>query len=221
MRKCVANAFGLLLAGGTLWAQQYLITTVAGNGTAGYSGDGGPATNAQLNPHGVATDASGNLYIGDNANFVIRKVAAATGVITTVAGNGTAGYSGDGGPATSAQLSPTAVAVDGPGNIYIADSAHNVIRKVAVATGIITTVAGNGTAEFSGDGGQAVNAELNGPNALAMDAAGDLYIVDWNNKRIRQVAAATGVITTVAALDFYASAIAVDAAGDLYLAGAV
>jgi hypothetical protein len=140
-----------------------IITTVAGNGSAGYSGDGGPATSAQLDlPSGVAVDATGNLYIADTFNSRIRKVSAA-GIITTVAGNGSIGYSGDSSPATSARLSyPLGVAVDATGNLYIADSYNHRIRKVSAA-GIITTVAGNGSPGYHGDGGPATSAQLNRP----------------------------------------------------------
>ncbi len=187
-----------------------IITTVAGNGTSGYSGDGGPATSAELiGPQGIAVDASGNLYIADSFftvlpaqplpafNSAIRKVTAATGIITTVAGNGSPGYSGDGGPATSAQLSPAGVAVDAAGNLYIADR-YNCIRRVVAATGIITTIAGNGTLGFSGDGGPATSAQLGSPESVVVDAAGNLFIADNNNNRVREVAAATGIITTIA-----------------------
>jgi sugar lactone lactonase YvrE len=191
-----------------------VITVAAGNGTTGNSGDGGPATGAQLsNPTSVAVDGSGNLYIADSASNVVRKVTAATGIITTVAGNGTPGSSGNGGQATSAQLQPTSVAVDGSGNLYIADLAHAVVRKVTAATQIITTVAGNGTLSASGDGGAALSAGLS-PQAVAVDGSGNLYIADFYtvtnpcgrycngtvlfNDRIRMVTAATGVITTIA-----------------------
>lgn len=174
-----------------------IITTVAGNGTAGYAGDGGPATSAELAfPFGVATDASGNIYIADTANDVIRKVNTA-GIITTVAGNGTAGYSGDGGPATSAELNtPISAALDTAGNLYIADSANNTIRKVDTA-GIITTAAGNGAAGYSGDGGPAINAELDTPFGAALSPSGNLYIADSYNNVVRRVDT-TGIITTVA-----------------------
>src|SRR5207247_899789 len=121
-----------------------IITTVAGDGSATFAGDGGAATSASLNgPFGVALDASGNLYVADLNNYRIRKVAAATGIITTVAGNGSPAFAGDGGTATSASLdSPTGVALDASGNLYIADFGNQRIRKVAAATGIITTVAG-------------------------------------------------------------------------------
>ena len=174
-----------------------VITTVAGDGTCCYGGDGGPATAAQLiSPRGVALDGAGNLYIADQYNQRIRKVDSA-GVITTVAGDGTAGYGGDGGPATAAQLNvPYDVALDGVGNLYIADSSNHRIRKVDAA-GVISTVAGDGTAGYGGDGGAAVAAQLSDPWGVAVDGAGDLYIAAVNNNRIRKVDTA-GVITTVA-----------------------
>ncbi len=176
------------------------ITTVAGNGVAGYSGDGGQATNAELDrPCSLAVDADGNLFIADEKNNCIREVNATTGVITTVAGNGTGGFSGDGGLATSAELdSPDGIAVDSGGDLFIADTSNNRIREVNATTHVITTVAGNGTAGYSGDGGQATNAELYYPASIALDASGDLFIADTCNHRIREVNASTGVITTVA-----------------------
>jgi trimeric autotransporter adhesin len=176
------------------------ITTVAGNGSFGHSGDGGQATSAQLNtPKGIAFGGGSNLYIADNNNHRIRKVNTATGVITTVAGNGTGGYSGDGGKATSAELHfPNGVAADSAGNLYIADYNNQRIRKVSVTTGIITTVAGNGALGFSGDGGAATSAKLNDPASVVVDLAGNLYIADYHNNRIRKVNATTGIITTVA-----------------------
>jgi sugar lactone lactonase YvrE len=178
----------------------FLITTLAGNGTDGYSGDGSTATSAELNqPWDVALDSSGNLYIADASNNRIRKITAATGIITTVAGNGTSGYSGDGGAATSVQLCfPEGVALDASGNLYIADSGNNRIREVTASTGIITTVAGNGTAGYTGDGDAATSAELNEPIDVALDSSSNLYIVDQYNNRIRKVTASTGIITTVA-----------------------
>ena len=175
------------------------IDTIAGYGTAGYSGDNGLATAADLNsPHNVAIDAAGNIYIADMSNNRIRKVTASTGVITTVAGNGTPGYSGDGSAATSAELhAPAGVAVDAADNIYIADGGNNLIRKVAVSTGNISTVAGNRTGGFSGDGGPATSAEMNCPYDVAVDTSGNIYISDTDNYRIREVKASTGIITTV------------------------
>jgi sugar lactone lactonase YvrE len=170
-----------------------VISTVAGccepTGMAGYSGDGGPATSAELTtPTGVAVDSTGNFYIADFGNSVIRKVTISTGIITTVAGNGTEGYTGDGGQATSAELhNPTGIALDSGGNLYIVDSANNVVRKVTVATGIITTLAGDGSAGYSGDGGPATAAEMNAPFGLALDSAGNVYVADYANTVIREV----------------------------------
>jgi len=183
--------------GPTITAGQMAI--VAGNGTSGFSGDGGPATvTALAGPQGLAVDSAGNLFIVDFFNSRIREVVAATGVITTIVGNGTYAFGGDGGPATVAALAnPGALAVDSAGNLFIADSNNNRIREV-VATGVITTVAGNGEQAYSGDGGPATAAALYGPQGLAVDSAGNLFIADYFNDRIREVAAATGVITTVA-----------------------
>jgi sugar lactone lactonase YvrE len=174
-----------------------IITTVAGNGSSGFSGDSSPATSAQLdNPTGLAVDSFGNVYIADSSNQRIRMVSV-NGVITTIAGNGTSGYSGDGGPATSAELaSPNGISVDALGNVYIADDGNNRIRKVA-PNGNITTIAGNGTSGYSGDGGPATSAELASPNSVAVDTAGNLYIADDGNNRIRRVDL-TGTITTIA-----------------------
>jgi uncharacterized protein (TIGR03437 family) len=171
-----------------------VINVVAGNGILGFSGDGGPATSASLSsPSAVAVDSEGNLYIADTSNERIRKVSG--GTITTVAGNGTFGFSGDGGPGVNASLdNPTGVAVDSAGNIYIADTANGRIRKVS--GGMITTIAGNSTFGFSGDGGPAASASLNLPAAIAVDSAGNLYIADLANQRIRKVT--NGTITTVA-----------------------
>jgi sugar lactone lactonase YvrE len=176
------------------------IYTVAGNGVNGFAGDGGPATSASLyTPLGVATDLSGNVYIVDFQNKRIRKVNAATGLITTVAGNGSTGYNGDGIAATSASLSsPYGVAVDKFGNIYIADSQNNRIRKVTVSTGLISTVAGSGISGYNGDGIAATTAKLNNPKRVAVDTAGNIYISDGYNYRIRKVSIATGLISTIA-----------------------
>jgi uncharacterized protein (TIGR03437 family) len=174
-----------------------VITTVAGNGTSGFSGDGGPATSGQLsNPAGIALDLPGNLYIADQGNARIRRVDALTGIITTVAGNGKQGYSGDGGLAVNAQLLPINVRSDGNGNLYVSDS--HAIRKVAVSTGIITTVAGNGKQGYNGDGIRATSASLECPADALPDAAGNLFIADSCGNRIRKVNASTGLISTVA-----------------------
>jgi hypothetical protein len=175
---------------------------VAGSGNFGYSGDGGPAINASLSaPFAVAVDASGDIYIADYTNNRVRKVSA-SGIITTAAGNGNAGYSGDGGPATSAQLNgPIGVAVDPSGDVYIADSQNYRIRKLS-SNGAIATIAGNGGDGYSGDGGLATSAELAGPCGVALDAAGNLYIGDTGNGRVR-VVSPSGIITTVAGSTWY------------------
>src|SRR5579883_438001 len=173
-----------------------IITTVAGTGKGGFSGDGGPAVTAQLsNVKGLALDQPGNLYIADYSNGRIRRVAP-DGTIMTVAGGGTAGV-GDGSPSTQATLSfPRGVAVDGQGNLYISQQTGARVRKVST-DGIITTVAGNGRAGFSGDGGPGTSAQLYSPSGIALDGAGNLYIADFSNRRIRKLAT-DGTITTVA-----------------------
>ena len=173
---------------------------MAGDGTAEYKGDGTLATSAGLyTPNGVAADASGNIYIADTSNQRIRLVTKSTGIITTVAGDGIAGYKGDGGLATSAGLSdPRSIAVDASGNIYIADANNNRIRLVTKSTGIITTVAGDGTTNFKGDGGLATLASVSYPCGVALDVSGNIYIADTIHRRIRMVTKSTGIITTVA-----------------------
>src|ERR1039457_4699443 len=215
-----------------------IISTVAGGAALpGSSGDGGPATSAGLfGPAGIAVDSSGNLYIADPSVGRVRKVDT-SGNISTVAGSGTVGYSGDGGPAASAQiLPPIGLAVDAKGNLYIAESGAGVphVRKVD-ASGIITTFAGSGSSTgFSGDGGPAINAQLNTLAGLAVDKAGNLYIADAGNYRLRKVDT-SGIITTVAGTGqidlggtgdggaapgaaLQPSGLAFDAAGNLYVA---
>ena len=178
-----------------------IITTVAGNGSYGYSGDGAPATNLSLDyPMDVAVDSAGNLFIADTWNSLIRKVDT-NGIMTTVAGYVTDGYilwgfGGDGGPATTAELRfPSSVALDAAGNLFITDTANNRVRKVDTH-GIITTVAGDGVEGYSGDGGAAVNAALNTPVGIAVDSQDNLFIADSGNERIREVGS-SGIITTV------------------------
>ena len=207
-----------------------LVTQVAGNGTAGYTGDNGPATSAALNePEGMALDSAGNLYFADERNNVIRKVT--NGVITTVAGNGTAGSGCLNGPAASAQLNlPSWVALDSAGNLYISDTGDYCVRKVS--NGTMTTVAGTGQRAYSGDGGPAVSARLGPPQGIALDSHGNLYIADSANNVIRKVTASNGIISTIAgnhqccvfsgaggpamAAEFSAWSLAVDSAGNLY-----
>ncbi|HEU5341733.1 Ig-like domain repeat protein [Edaphobacter sp.] len=177
-----------------------IITTVAGAGVAGYSGDGGPAVSARLDlPTAIALDTAGNLYVADTANHRIRKISVATGIITTAAGNGVEGYSGDGAAATAAALdSPAGLAVDTAGNVYLADTHNDRIRRIDAATGIITTIAGSGAFGYSGDNAAATGAKLALPHGITLDAAGNVYIVDTRNQRIRRIDAATGQITAVA-----------------------
>ena len=172
--------------------------TLAGNGYVAYSGDGGPASGATMNaPYGMATDGLGNLYIADTFNQVIREVSVSDGKIKTIAGTGTFGYSGDGGLATQAKLNfPYRVTLDHSGNLFIADASNCVIRKVAAGTGIITTVAGNGICAFNGDNLPATSAALNDPYGLIVDDAGNLYIADTANFRIREVPATTSATMT-------------------------
>jgi trimeric autotransporter adhesin len=192
-------------------AKTGIITTVAGDGynapmQGGYTGDNGPATSAELDyPSGVAVDDSGDIYIADDFNYVIRKVSAKTGIITTIAGTGfghgtfSGGYSGDGGPATSAELNTALYLVlDDSNNIYIADRGNNRIRKITAKTGIINTIAGDSVGGFAGDGGPADSAELNTPGGLALDRCGNIYFADWGNSRVRKVTITGGQLSSTA-----------------------
>ena len=212
-----------------------IITTVAGNGTLVYAGDGAPATASGLNnPTGVAVDGAGNVYIADLYNNAIRKVSAQGGTITTVAGTGEQNFFGDGGLATAAKLAyPYNLVLDGAGALYFTDAFNNRIRKVVLGSGIISTVAGNDSTDFLGDDGLASAASLDSPTALAIDHAGNLYVADQGHFRIRMIAADSGKITTVAgngtegatgdggkatlASLGYADGLTVDGAGNLYI----
>lgn len=184
------------------------ITTLAGTGVRGFSGDGGPPAETQLaEPFGLTrgpdggifngfTGPGGGLYFCDTANHRIRCI---SGTIDTVAGNGTPGYSGDGGPATSAALNePYEIRFDADSNIFFVERLNHCVRRVDAKTGLISTIAGTGTAGFSGDGGPAVKAQFNEPHSIAFDLRGDLYIADVKNNRIRKVDMATGIVTTFA-----------------------
>ena len=207
-----------------------IISTIAGNGAFDYSGDGGPATQASFRySAGIAVDSSGNIYVADTNNCRIRRISG--GIITTVAGTGVWGYNGDNVPATTAQLKgPQGVWVDSSGNLYIADSGNQRIRRVD-ASGKITTIAGNGTAGFGGDGGSAMEAMFSNPGAVALDASGAVLVADQDNNRIRRVVVggtlSTFAGTTTSTGDGGASTqarlvnptgIAVDSAGNLFIA---
>ncbi len=223
-----------------------IIHTFAGSGDAGFSGDGGPATAANLNsPTGIALDGAGNLYIADTGNNRIRKVTP-SGKISTIVGNGVAGYAGDNQVAdtvTTELNQPLGITVDFAGNLFIADTSNQSIRRVDAITGVITTVAGNGTASglgdgkgtYSGDNGAATSAGLSLPYTVAFDASGNMFIPDSANDCVRRVDAVTQIITTVAGIGGQPgspvngssaistklnqpSGVAVDAAGNLYIA---
>ncbi len=228
--RAAALAAIALLPAAAAWAQpvdERLMTTVAG----GASGDGGAAIQARLrDPYGVAVDGSGNLYIADTDNHRIRKVDAGTGNISTVAGDGTGDFGGDGGAATAAQLEePFDVVVDGSGNLYIADRDNDRIRKVDASTGNISTIAGGGT-NSTGTGIPAVQARLRDPYGVAVDGSGNVYIADGGRRRIRKVDT-SGTITTVAGTGNYGDGgpavqatlhfphgMVVDGSGNLYIA---
>ena len=212
-----------------------LITTTAGTlGAAGFSGDGGPATAADLNvPAGLAIDSNGNVYIADSRNHVVRKILAATGTITTIAGNHSAGDSGDSGPATAAELNgPVGLALDSLGDLYIVDRGNAVIRKVD-ASGTITTFAGSNSVDLNGNGEDS-DSEFNEPFALAVDQNGNVYVADAGDNVVDEINPTTGAITTIAGtgdLGFSGDAgsaiaaelsgpsgVAVDQSGNVYIA---
>ncbi|HKQ77989.1 MAG TPA: hypothetical protein VJ810_30105, partial [Blastocatellia bacterium] len=176
-----------------------VITTYAGTGVPDFGGDGGPAAQARLSlPTGLALDSAGNLYIADSGNARVRKVTASTGVITTVAGNGLVGFSGDGGQATEATFKlPFGVAVDRNGALYICDTRDNRIRRVGT-NGVITTICGTGVAGYNGDGRPALGAQIGSGGFMTTDSDGNLYFADFLNHRIRKITVSTGIITTIA-----------------------
>lgn len=216
-----------------------IITLVAGDGSQRFAGDAGLAVNASLyTPLGVAFDTAGNIYISDRGSCRIRKVVKISGVITTVAGTGGASgscstSSGDGGQATNARLDPRGLTLDALGNIFFAEGSSGRIRKITVATGIITSVVGTGVSGFSGDGGPGLLAQLNNPQDVAADLFGNLYVADASNHRIRRWDALTSTITTVAGTGstslgsdavsglstsvYYPRGVAIDACGNVFI----
>jgi hypothetical protein len=215
---------------------QNIITTAVGTGEKGFAGDGGPATEALLNgPFDVCFDRAGDLYFSDTFNNRIRRVDATSGIITTVAGNGDKGYSGDGGPAVAAALNePYGVVIDSVGNLYIADRLNRRVRRIDAASGLIATLAGTGDAAYGGDGGPATRAGLAEPNGLALGPGETrLYVTDVADNRVRSVDLASGTIGTFAgtgaaehsgdgressaAGTFGARAVKVDADGAVYI----
>src|ERR1051326_6029592 len=219
------------LSASDAFGQANVISTAAGTGTAGYTGDGGPATAAELNtPFGVAVDAAGNFYIAEWSNHRVRKVDT-SGVITTIAGIGIAGFGGDGGPATEAALnSPEGVAVDSAGNVYIADSFNNRVRKIDTS-GTITTIAGTGEPRYTGEG-VATQVGLNDPSGIAIDRSGNIYIADNSSHRVRKLSgdtistiAGTGIAgfsgdggPATSAQVYNPTHLAIDPAGNIYVA---
>ena len=182
-------------------ARTGVISTRAGSGEAGYSGDGGPAVHARLNePYGIAVDRAANVYIADRHNHCVRRVDGASGVITTVAGNGAAGFAGDGGPASRAgMVEPNGLALDpAQRRLFIADVADHRVRVVDLATGIISTFAGTGEAQHSGDGGPAAAAAVFGARAVKVAADGTVYILERQGSTLRAVDPRTGIITVFA-----------------------
>ncbi len=212
IRMVCASATSATISGTSCTTGAGTINTIAGNGTAGSTGNGGAASAALLdNPGSIAIDGAGNLYIADTGNNEVREIVAATGDIVLVAGGATTVCGsatdtvGDGCPALQATLSqPEGVTLDVNGNLYIADTADARVREVALSTGVITTVAGDGTAGYAGDGGTAIAAELNGPYAVAFDSSGNMYIPDSGNNRVRQVKAVSGVITAASTIATFA-----------------
>ncbi len=180
---------------------QSIVTTIAGTGSMAHSGDGGPASSASLfYPNNGFVDASGNIYITEMLyGHTVRKIDAATGIISTIAGTGFPGNTGDGGPATAAGIYwPAGIWVNTAGDIFMADSYSDVIRKIDGTTGIISRVAGTGATGYSGDGGPATSANLWAPNGICGDAAGNIFFTEYGSSTVRKITASTGIISTVA-----------------------
>ncbi|WP_263382071.1 NHL domain-containing protein [Granulicella arctica] len=176
------------------------ITTIAGNGNPGNSGNGSAPASATVNaPQGGTFDGQGNYFFADTGNNVVREITTSTGNISVVAGNGSAGYGGDGSAATAGQLNgPTGVAVDAAGNLFISDSKNNRIREVSAATTLLSTIAGTGASGYAGDNGYAASATLNNPTGIALDNTGVLYVADTGNHALRAFSTHNGIVVTLA-----------------------
>ena len=199
MQQLMKPVILFLVAVFPLRADEWEIVTIAGTGLPGFSGDGGPAVNAEINqPFGVEVGPDGHLYVCDTANHVVRRIDRKTGIITTVAGQGgISGYAGDGGPARQSTLfEPYEIRFDRKGHLYFVEMKNHIVRRVDPVTGIISTVAGTGEEGFHGDGGSAISAKLSHPHSIALDAAGNLFICDIGNNRIRHVDMNSGIIST-------------------------
>ncbi|MEX2263874.1 MAG: hypothetical protein WD696_18105 [Bryobacteraceae bacterium] len=176
------------------------VATIAGNGVAGFSGDGGPGTAGQLsNPYGLVVGPDGALYICEVDNHRIRRLDLKTGKLSTVAGTGKQGYSGDGGPALAASLNqPYEIRFDRTGNMFFVEMQNHIVRRVDAKTKIITTVAGTGAPGFGGDGGPAIKAQFRQPHSIALDPEGGILVCDIGNHRVRRIDLKTGTVTTYA-----------------------
>ncbi len=234
MNKGLLTLLLIALSASAIFPQT--VRTVAGTGEAGFAGDGGPGARARLaNTYGVAIGPDSALYICEVDNHRVRRLELETGTISTVAGNGEQGYSGDGGPALKASLNePYEVRFDRAGNMYFVEMQNHIVRRVSAKTGTITTLAGTGRSGYGGDGGPATKALLKQPHSIELDGEGSLYIADIGNHRIRRVDLATGMIETFAGTGEQAAtpdgapvqdtplngprAIAFDSRGDMYVA---
>lgn len=201
-RLCFVLTLVFTIAATSTYAKDFLpegrVEVVLGTGTNGWTGDGGPAIKAQCGePFGLAIGPDGALYVCEESTHVVRRVDLKTGLVSTVAGNGTKGYSGDGGSALKAQLNePYEISFDSQDNLYFVERLNHLVRKVDAKTGIISTVAGTGTAGFSGDGGKGTEAQMNQPHSLVIDAQDQMFVCDIKNHRVRQIDLKTGMIST-------------------------
>ena len=216
IRKVPIDQCGRTLTAGL----EQFIVTVAGTGQPGYNLDNIAATSGKLYvPSGIKVDGTGDIFFVDNSNHRVRKVTVSTGIITTIAGTGAYGYNGDNIVATTAQLKdPTGIALDGLGNIYIADTYNCRVRKVTVSTGMITTIAGTENCGYNGDDIVATDAQLDSPAGVALDGIGNIYIADTFNSLVRIVTISTGRISSIDVSLDYPLGVALDGLGNIYIA---